>query len=310
ANGELSLALKLAQKKLELAQQLGIEDEIMGSYDLLSEIYLSVGEPYKSIESAKAASAIRNSIYNESSTNALRYYQTLYQTEKREKELVEKKANISLLEKDNEAFKKATLFGGIAILLFFGLILLYRNQRNLKNRKLLQERFSQELLVFQENERKRVSKDLHDGIGQQLLVIKNKLLKLGDDDTRKMVDNTIEEVRIISRDLYPFQLQEMGITKAIQYTIDQLDENTTLFISSEIDNIDKIFSKEAEVNIYRIIQESLSNIIKHAKADASKVSIKKSRENITISIRDNGRGFDFAEKYTDYKSLGLKTLLE
>ena len=73
ANGELSLALKLAQKKLELAQQLGIEDEIMGSYDLLSEIYLSVGEPYKSIESAKAASAIRNSIYNIYTTTKINF---------------------------------------------------------------------------------------------------------------------------------------------------------------------------------------------------------------------------------------------
>ena len=131
-----------------------------------------------------------------------------------------------------------------------------------------------------------------------------------DTDAKKMVDHTIEEVRAISRDLHPFQLQELGITKAIEYTINQIDENTTLFISAEIDNIDDIFSKEDEVNIYRIIQESLSNILKHADAEAGKVSIKKFANNILISIRDNGVGFDFAEKYQDVKSLGLKTLLE
>jgi signal transduction histidine kinase len=64
------------------------------------------------------------------------------------------------------------------------------------------------------------------------------------------------------------------------------------------------------VNIYRIVQESLSNIIKHAKAEASKVLVKKFANGITISIKDNGVGFDFAEKYKDKKSLGLKTLLE
>ena len=132
----------------------------------------------------------------------------------------------------------------------------------------------------------------------------------GDEDTKKMVDHTIEEVRAISRDLHPFQLQELGITKAIEYTINLIDENTTLFISAEIDNIDNIFSKEDEVNIYRIIQESLSNILKHAHAEAGKVSVKKFTNNILISIRDNGVGFDFAEKYQDVKSLGLKTLLE
>jgi signal transduction histidine kinase len=308
--GKHEEAIKLAQNKLEIAKKLGIEDEIMSSYSFLSELYFDTEDYKKSVENNQAANAIKDSIYNRSTANALAYYQTLYETEKKEKELVEKSTSITLLEKDNEGFKKAMLFGGIAILLGFGLILLFRNQRHLRSNKILQEKFSQELLISQESERRRISKDLHDGIGQQLLVIKNKLMASGDDDTKKMVDHTIEEVRAISRDLHPFQLQELGITKAIEYTINMIDENTTLFISAEIDNIDNIFSKEDEVNIYRIIQESLSNILKHANAEAGKVSVKKFTNNILISIRDNGVGFDFAEKYQDVKSLGLKTLLE
>lgn len=310
AIGQLEPALKLAQEKLELAVQLGIEDEIMASHILLSEIYFKMGNLSKSIESMQAASAIKDVIYTKSNANALVYYQTLYETEKQEKELVKKNADISLLEKDNEVFKKAALFGGIAILLFFGVILLYRNQRHLKSNKLLQEKFSQELLVSQENERRRISKDLHDGIGQQLLVIKNKLRLAGDEDTKKMVNDTIEEVRSISRDLYPFQLQEMGITKAIEYTIDQIDENTTLFISAEIDNIDNLFSKDDEVNIFRIIQEGLSNILKHAQAKAGKVSVKRFPNKLLISIKDNGSGFEFSDKYQNPKTLGLKTIFE
>ena len=309
-NENFEEALALTQRKLEVAKKLGLEDEIMGTYSFLSEIYYDIGDYKKSVENNQASMAIKDSIYNRSSANALAYYQTLYETEKKEKELVEKTANITLLEKDNDSFKKAMLFGGIAILLGFGLILLYRNQRHLKSNKILQEKFSQELLISQEGERRRISKDLHDGVGQQLLVIKNKLMASGDDDTKKMVDHTIEEVRTISRDLHPFQLQELGITKAIENTINLIDENTTLFISAEIDNIDNIFSKEDEVNIYRIIQESLSNVLKHAQAEAGKVSVKKFTNNILISIRDNGVGFDFTEKYQDVKSLGLKTLLE
>ncbi|MRT15640.1 hypothetical protein F3C99_01555 [Vitellibacter sp. q18] len=308
--GKLDEALELALKKLDIAKKIGLEDEIMSSYSFLSELYFEKGDYKKSVENNQAANAIKDSIYNRSTANALAYYQTLYETEKKEKELVEKTASINLLEKDNEGFKKAMIFGGIAILLGFGLILLFRNQRHLRSNKILQEKFSQELLISQEGERRRISKDLHDGVGQQLLVIKNKLMANGDADTKKMVDHTIEEVRAISRDLHPFQLQELGITKAIEYTINMIDENTTLFISAEIDNIDNIFSKEDEVNIYRIIQESLSNILKHANAEAGKVSVKKFANNILISIRDNGVGFDFTEKYQDVKSLGLKTLLE
>src|SRR5690606_19201715 len=198
---------------------LGLEDEIMGSYLFLSELYYDVGDYKKSVEYNRSSTHIKDSIYNRSTANARADYQTLYATEKKEKELVEKTSNITLLEKDNESFKKAMLFGGIAILLGFGVILLYRNQRHLKSNKILQEKFSQELLVSQEGERRRISKDLHDGIGQQLLVIKNMLMASGDEDTKKMVDYTIEEVRTISRDLHPFQLQELGITKAIEYTI-------------------------------------------------------------------------------------------
>ncbi len=125
-----------------------------------------------------------------------------------------------------------------------------------------------------------------------------------------MIDNVIDEVRTISKDLHPFQLQEMGITKAIKHTVTQIDENTSLFISSEIQNIDNLFTDEQEVNIYRIVQESLSNIIKHANAKASKISVKRMSNNIIITIKDNGIGFDFSKKYLDVKSLGLKTLLE
>src|SRR5690606_3419637 len=308
--GKHEEAIKLAQNKLEIAKKLGMEDEIMSSYSFLSELYFDTEDYKKSVENNQAANAIKDSIYNRSTANALAYYQTLYETEKKEKELVEKSTSITLLEKDNEGFKKAMLFGGIAILLGFGLILLFRNQRHLRSNKILQEKFSQELLISQESERRRISKDLHDGIGQQLLVIKNKLMASGDDDTKKMVDHTIEEVRAISRDLHPFQLQELGITKAIEYTINMIDENTTLFISAEIDNIDNISSTQDEVNTYRIIQASLSNILKHANAEAGKVAVTKFTNSILISIRDNGVGFDFAEKYQDVKSLGLKTLLE
>jgi signal transduction histidine kinase len=310
ALSEYDIALNYAKKKLESSIAYSYTDAILESYDLLSDIYSKQGDYKKSLENKQAYIKISDSIYNRSTANALAYYQTLYETEKKEKELVEKSTNIQLLEKDNDAFKKVVAFSSIALLLLFGVILLFRNQQNLKNNKILQEKFSQKLLVSQEEERKRISKDLHDGLGQRLLLIKNKVISNGDDITKKMVDSAIDEVRTISRDLHPFQLQEMGITRAIQHTLTQIDENTTLFISSEIDNIDNLFSPEQEVNIYRIVQESLNNILKHAKAEASKVSIKKLRDNIVISIKDNGEGFDFSEKYQDVKSLGLKTLLE
>jgi len=310
AIGDYEKSLTFAKKKLESATDLGYEEEVLDAYLMLSEIYKEMKSYEKSLINKDIYSRIRDSIYNRANANSLAYYQTKFEIQEKEKELVEKNTNIQLLEKDSQTFKNLMFFVSLAFMLIFGIILLYRNRQNLKSKKNLQEEFSQKLLVSQEQERMRISKDLHDGIGQQLLLLKNKLITSGNESAKKMVDTTIDEVRNISRDLHPFALQELGITKAIEHTLTQIDENTVLFISSEIDNIDDIFSPEGEVNIYRIIQESLSNIIKHAKAEATKVLVKKFANNITISIKDNGVGFDFSEKYKDKKSLGLKTLLE
>lgn len=310
AIGDYEKSLRYANKKLASATDLSYEEEILSARFMLSEIYREMGSFKKSLENKDIYSKIRDSIYNRANANSLAYYQTKFEIQEKEKELVEKNSNIQLLEKDSQTFKNLMFFVSLAFMLIFGIALLYRNRQNLKSKKTLQEEFSQKLLVSQEQERMRISKDLHDGVGQQLLLLKNKLIASGDDSAKKMVDTTLDEVRNISRDLHPFALQELGITKAIEHTLTQIDENTTLFISSEIDNIDNIFSPEEEVNIYRIVQESLSNIIKHAKAEASKVLVKKFTNNITISIKDNGVGFDFSDKYKDKKSLGLKTLLE
>lgn len=309
-NGDYNTALEYAKLRLVNAKNLNHGDGIIGAHDQLADIYQSQGAFEKSLENRSAYARMKDSIYNKSTANSLAYYQTLYESEKTEKELVEKNTSIQLLEKDNESFKKMIVFSIVSLVLLFGVILLFRNQRHLRNKKNLQEKFSQDLLVSQEEERMRISRDLHDGLGQRLLVIKNRLVASKDEETKDMVDGTIEEVRAISRDLHPFQLQEMGITRAIEHTLSQIDENTSLFISSEIDNIDDLFNPEQEVNIYRIVQESLSNVIKHAKAEASKVSVKKQTDNIEISIKDNGVGFDISEKYQNVKSLGLKTLLE
>lgn len=308
--GEYKKSLDFAREKLIHSKTLGYEEAILESYEILAKVNEAAGNYKSGLQYKNDYIAIKDSIYNKATANKLAYYQTLYETEKKENELIEKNTSIQLLEKDNESSKKRLAYISLVLFSLFALILLFRNRMRIKSSKILQEQFSQELLVSQEEERRRISKDLHDGLGQRLLLIKNNVVKTKDEETKKLVETAIDEVRFISRNLHPFQLQELGITKAIEHTVDQVDENTSLFISWEIDNIDNIFSKKQEVNLYRIIQESLSNIIKHASAEAGKVVVKRYPYMVNVSIRDNGVGFDFSEKYQNVKSLGLKTLLE
>ncbi len=303
-------ALSFAIERLNIAKKNGLGEEKRDSYKQVAEIQESLGNYKEAMTLQKSYIAIKDSIFNQSNAFTLAYYQTLYETEKKEKALAERNNAIALLENENSSFKKQVLFLAILAMVSFGVILLFRTQKHLRNNKTLQEKFSQKLLVSQEKERIRISKDLHDGLGQQLLLIKNKLIKSEDNGVKVMVENAIDEIRTISRDLHPFQLQELGITKAIIYALENIDENTNLFISSEIDNIDNLFSPEQEVNVYRIVQESLTNVIKHANAEAIKVSVMKLSKLIVITVKDNGIGFEFSEQYRNMHSLGLKTLSE
>ena len=175
----------------------------------------------------------------------------------------------------------------------------------------MKEEYSHNLLLSQEEERKRISKDLHDSLGQSLLLIKNKVSLKSDDKTKELVNNAIEEMRTISRVLHPFQLEDIGISKALDNLINQLDESyEKTYIFGNIDDIANKLNQDQEVNIFRIIQECLSNVIKHAKADSAKVTLINNNTEILISIKDNGLGFDFSERYNDFKSLGLKTIKE
>ncbi len=310
AKNDYKSAEESSLKRLENVQGMGHDEEIISAHLLLSEIYQKLGDPEKSLYHFKIHSEIKDSLYSQNKTNALVYYQTLYETERKEKDLVAQKGDIALLEQKNTSIKKQFLFGGAAVTMGFILLFLFKNQKDLKSKKVMNEKFTQDLMLAQEEERKRVSKDLHDGLGQSLLLIKNKVVLNKDEDTKFMVENAIEEVRSISRALHPFQLQEMGITKAIESILYQFDDTTELFISSEIDPIDGIFDIHQEVNIYRIVQESLNNVLKHANASAIKIKIEKEKNHIILIIQDNGVGFDFSERYNDFKTLGLKTLKE
>ncbi|TSE06834.1 sensor histidine kinase [Aquimarina algiphila] len=178
-----------------------------------------------------------------------------------------------------------------------------------KNKK-LQQSFLQELLQTQERVGKRISKDLHDSVGQSLLLVKNKVLQNKDQKTASIVDGVIDEVRAISRSLHPFKLEELGLTVTLQSSVEMIDENYDIFISAEIDNIDTVFDQEKEVNIYRLVQESFNNILKHSNARSAEIIVINKETDVEIIIKDNGKGFDVSKEKSSVSKIGLKTLSE
>lgn len=176
----------------------------------------------------------------------------------------------------------------------------------LERAQAMQQAFSRQLIASQEAERKRIAAEMHDSLGQRLVVIKNLALFLlrsrkngqpDDADVETITEiseeasSAIEETREISYNLRPFQLDRLGLTKAIEAMIRTAGTASGIRFSSELDNIDDLFPEDLRINFYRIVQESLGNIMKHAQATAGRIAVKRGTENVTLTIEDNGRGF-------------------
>jgi len=191
----------------------------------------------------------------------------------------------------------------------------------LKHEYTIQNEFSKKLIKFQESEKKRISSELHDSIGQTLLLVNNKLLLAQKDfnsskDSMKLKEisdmtiNAIDELRSISQDLRPYEIDRYGLTEAIRSSVERFQDSTIIDINSSIDNIDNCIFKENEILFFRIIQECLNNILKHSKATKSKIVLKKHLNQITIMIKDNGIGFNFLKTNTSKSGMGWKGIQE
>lgn len=181
------------------------------------------------------------------------------------------------------------------------------------------EKKSQRLMATQEKERDKIARDLHDGVGQLLAAskidlgqLKKKLISDGQKDqaTRIMglIDNTVDEIRNVIYNLKPIYLEEEGLLKSIQKLTAQIQKIKNLVFEFQIISSLPPLGEIEMLNVYRIIQESLSNILKHSEADKVILIFNKDKKvSYIISIEDNGIGFDINNIY---EGMGMTTMLE
>lgn len=178
--------------------------------------------------------------------------------------------------------------------------------RQLKKEQMAQQAFSRELIASQENERRRIAAELHDSLGQRLIVISNLALFLlrrkgkqhSEADKVETLEeisaeasHALEETRAISYALRPFQLDRLGLTKAIHALGKTIARASEIEITTNLENIDETFPEELRINFFRIVQEALNNIVKHSGATRGSVTVRCTKTQVTLSISDNGKGF-------------------
>ena len=206
-------------------------------------------------------------------------------------------------------------------LALIGFVLLVINNRlaHLRQVNIAQKEFSRKLIASQEEERKRIASALHDSHGQNLLIISNELQQFihenrGFESRLKPVSATVQEaineIRDISYDLHPSQLDRLGLIRAIESMVNRIKRTTDIQISCFIADIEDVFDKKVAINIFRIIQEALNNIVKHSAASSGQVIIEKKYKLVVISILDNGQGFDQNQLSSEANGLGLASMAE
>ncbi len=189
----------------------------------------------------------------------------------------------------------------------FGLIQDITEQRNLKS----------SIYRGQEQERRRISREIHDGIGQMLVAAKYRLMSIeqtaeqkvdGIEDVEELIDLILEEARRITKNLSSKIVEEHGLNKAIQYLVEEVRKSANIAPKVNMSNL-KDISPELSNTIYRIVQEALNNILKYAEATSVKLSIDRTEKYIKLDINDNGIGFS-KESLVDSLGNGLKNMKE
>lgn len=202
--------------------------------------------------------------------------------------------------------RASALIGTLLAVSIAALLWVHLLRRRLERQRAAQIAASQQILKRLEDERRRIAANLHDSLGQVLLAIKNQALVVlqrspSDTPMRERLteistatSQAIEEVRQITHGLRPYQLDRLGLTQAMRATVTRASAGSPISFATRVEDIDGAFDKDSEIHVYRIVQEAISNILKHSAASEAAVVIRKHRDTISVSIRDNGQGFDFA----------------
>lgn len=181
-----------------------------------------------------------------------------------------------------------------------------------------------QLLRAQEDERKRISLELHDELGHALLTLKLQLKSVSQQllpeqssiksEVTKMFasfDATIEEVRRLYLDLSPGDLEDLGLTTALQSLVEDFaDLQKQIEWTIDLDSMDGLFDFSTQTALYRVVQEALTNIGKHAKPKHVSLKIKRSKQEVSFIIEDDGIGFERNKVVTEKKTLGLLAMEE
>lgn len=180
-----------------------------------------------------------------------------------------------------------------------------RMEKALRQSETRLRRLSSQLFNAQEEERRRLSKELHDQLGHDLVLLKSRLNSIKRklpshlaepheemSETQEYVDQIIEDVRRIATELSPSILEDLGLFASLQWLAENFAQQHSINVSLDMEDIDSFFSDTTRINLFRVFQETLTNISKHAQAKHVSIVVKKQEDDVIFRVKDDGKGFD------------------
>jgi signal transduction histidine kinase len=178
-----------------------------------------------------------------------------------------------------------------------------RHTARLNEALVSQQAFTHQLISRQESERERIAAELHDSIGQRLAIIKNLAVMFGANQQHGATgpaqlqeissesSQAIREIRDIAYNLRPYQLDQLGLTKAIEAMLRKASQASGIAFAPALDPLEGRFPAESEISFYRIVQEAVNNILKHSSATQVEITALAGDGKVNLRIHDNGKGF-------------------
>lgn len=317
--GRIDIGLKLLLDALDEARRLKMMQNVIHIELMLSQCY-NLKKDYKNALMHNVQYMhIKDSVENKARDEIVNQYEVRYRTAEKSKELAEKELYIS--RQNNYLKKKNIIIAGAGLLSLLLGITTFSLYRSRKHREAIQQQHIQLLqqqqkieqfkavMEGEEKERSRIARELHDGLGGMMAAVKMNYSMLQNqyeqlaalqpginiqdfDEIHDMLDEVNNELRRTAYNMMPDILSMHGIVEALKMYIDPINAYKHLYINLQVNGKASMDDKFFELSLYRIIQELVQNVIKHAEATNTLIQLNFTDNNITLLVKDNGRGFD------------------
>lgn len=337
-SGDMALTEQYAGRYLAEARKLDAKAGQRDALNFLAQLARS-GQDYRNAyQYLAAAQALGDTLIREANLKQINLLESRYQSEKKQREILQlqKDKEFQALELRQKSRMNGILAGALA-LLCLAIFLGYRNLRNrqriARQRAELQSRKIREmekdrqflasaaLLEGQEEERKRLAKDLHDGLGGFLSGIKYSLGNMKEnlivtpdnmalfERSMKMLDDSIQELRRVAHNMMPQSLVQYGLDTALKDFCSDMNRSGAVRVVCQTFGLDeRPLDTPVSIGVYRIVQELVNNILKHAGAANAVVQVSLQDNRMQITVEDDGSGFDPASLSATGRGMGWSNI--